>query len=203
MNEGHSPAFYGLAAFFGLFVLFLYGPTIVIFILSFQGPTGGLTFPLNGVSLHRFEHFGGRRRGRHRRRLPALAGTRPRRHDSYRRVVVDAPGLAFRRRFFGANAPVLSRGGEPDRALDHHLARHRARISRGRRHFKNVRAGVARRQLQNDDGHVHLRPWRASHLDAAVRPVGHVCDLQPLRRRATRRPRAISARRRGRRCAMS
>ena len=40
MNEGRSPAFYALAAFFGLFVLFLYGPTIVIFILSFQGPTG-------------------------------------------------------------------------------------------------------------------------------------------------------------------
>src|SRR5579863_857737 len=28
---------------------------IVIFILSFQGPTGGLTFPLNGVSLHWFD----------------------------------------------------------------------------------------------------------------------------------------------------
>ncbi len=27
---------------------------IVIFILSFQGPTGGLTFPMNGVSLHWF-----------------------------------------------------------------------------------------------------------------------------------------------------
>jgi putative spermidine/putrescine transport system permease protein len=54
MNEGRSPVFYALAAFFGLFVLFLYGPTIVIFILSFQGPEGGLTFPMNGVSLHWF-----------------------------------------------------------------------------------------------------------------------------------------------------
>ena len=54
MNEGLPPAFYALAAFFGLFVLFLYGPMIVIFILSFQGPTGGLTFPMNGVSLHWF-----------------------------------------------------------------------------------------------------------------------------------------------------
>jgi putative spermidine/putrescine transport system permease protein len=54
MNEGRSPAFYALAAFFCLFVLFLYGPTIVIFILSFQGPTGGLTFPLNGISTHWF-----------------------------------------------------------------------------------------------------------------------------------------------------
>src|SRR5260370_38680109 len=57
MNEGRSPAFYALAAFFGLFVLFLYGPMIVIFVLSFQGPTGGLTFPMNGVSLHWFERL--------------------------------------------------------------------------------------------------------------------------------------------------
>ena len=55
MNEGRSFAFYALAAFFGLYVLFLYGPMIVIFVLSFQGPTGGLTFPLVGVSLHWFE----------------------------------------------------------------------------------------------------------------------------------------------------
>jgi hypothetical protein len=37
-----------------LFVLFLYGPTITIGILSFQGPQGGLTFPMRGVSLHWF-----------------------------------------------------------------------------------------------------------------------------------------------------
>ena len=54
MNEGRSPAFYFLAAFFGLYVLFLYGPMIVIFVLSFQGPTGGLTFPMNGFSMHWF-----------------------------------------------------------------------------------------------------------------------------------------------------
>jgi putative spermidine/putrescine transport system permease protein len=57
MGEGRSPAFYRLAAFFAAFVLFLYGPMIVIFILSFQGPTGGLTFPMNGVSTHWFERL--------------------------------------------------------------------------------------------------------------------------------------------------
>ena len=41
--------------FFALFLLFLYGPMLVIYILSFQGPNGGMTFPLNGVSLHWFE----------------------------------------------------------------------------------------------------------------------------------------------------
>ena len=45
------PSFYLLAAFFTLFVLFLYGPMTAIYILSFQGPSGGLTFPMNGVSL--------------------------------------------------------------------------------------------------------------------------------------------------------
>ena len=50
-------SFYVLAAFFGLFVLFLYGPTITIAILSFQGPGGGLTFPMRGVSLHWFDEL--------------------------------------------------------------------------------------------------------------------------------------------------
>ena len=48
------PSFYALAAVFGLFVLFLYGPMLTIFVLSFQGPEGGLTFPMRGVSLHWF-----------------------------------------------------------------------------------------------------------------------------------------------------
>ena len=54
MREGRPPAFYGLATVFGLFVLFLYGPMLTIIVLSFQGPTGGLTFPLHGVSTHWF-----------------------------------------------------------------------------------------------------------------------------------------------------
>lgn len=54
MREGRPASFYWLSAFFGLFVLFLYGPMFAIFVLSFQGPQGGLTFPLNGVSLHWF-----------------------------------------------------------------------------------------------------------------------------------------------------
>ena len=47
-------SFWLLAAFFALFVLFLYGPMFAIFVLSFQGPEGGLTFPLRGLSLHWF-----------------------------------------------------------------------------------------------------------------------------------------------------
>jgi putative spermidine/putrescine transport system permease protein len=46
--------FWVLTVVFVLFILFLYGPMIAIFILSFQGPTGGMTFPMRGVSLHWF-----------------------------------------------------------------------------------------------------------------------------------------------------
>jgi len=47
-----SLSFYVLAAFFGLFVLFLYGPMITIFILSLQGPEGTLTFPMRGFGVY-------------------------------------------------------------------------------------------------------------------------------------------------------
>lgn len=50
-------SFWLLALFFCAFVLFLYGPMFAIFVLSFQGPEGGLTFPLRGVSLHWFRQL--------------------------------------------------------------------------------------------------------------------------------------------------
>lgn len=52
LGEGRRKGFWPLAIVFGLFVLFLYGPVITIFVLSFQGPEGGLTFPMRGASLH-------------------------------------------------------------------------------------------------------------------------------------------------------
>jgi putative spermidine/putrescine transport system permease protein len=55
MREGRPLSFYVLAAIFSLFVLFLYGPTLTIFVLSFQGPQGGLTFPMSGISTFWFE----------------------------------------------------------------------------------------------------------------------------------------------------
>ena len=45
-------SFYLLAAFFGLFVIFLYGPMITIFILSLQGPDGTLTFPIRSFGFY-------------------------------------------------------------------------------------------------------------------------------------------------------
>jgi putative spermidine/putrescine transport system permease protein len=103
VNEGRSPAFYALAAVFGLYVLFLYGPMIVIFILSFQGPTGGLTFPLVGVSLHWFQRLW------EGNGIVDITGAFQRSLElgivvMILTVVLSlSAGLAFRKRFFGAN----------------------------------------------------------------------------------------------------
>lgn len=55
MVSRRRPGFLPLTLLFGLFVLFLYGPMITIILLSFQGPQGGLTFPMNGFSFIWFE----------------------------------------------------------------------------------------------------------------------------------------------------
>jgi len=53
-GAARPPVFYGLAVLLGLFVVFLYGPIATVVMLAFQGPEGGLVFPMNGVSLHWF-----------------------------------------------------------------------------------------------------------------------------------------------------
>jgi len=57
VSDARAPGFWPLAIVFALFVLFMYGPMAVIFVLSFQGPEGGLTFPLRGTSLHWFRQL--------------------------------------------------------------------------------------------------------------------------------------------------
>jgi putative spermidine/putrescine transport system permease protein len=95
--------FYVLAAFFALFVLFLYGPMSAIYVLSFQGPTGGLTFPMNGVSLHWFSAlFTQQRTGDFAGGFTRSIGLAI--IVLVLTVVISVmAGLAFRRRFFGAS----------------------------------------------------------------------------------------------------
>jgi putative spermidine/putrescine transport system permease protein len=102
-QAGRRPwSFYALAAFFTLFVLFLYGPMSAIFILSFQGPNGGLTFPLNGVSLRWFFALF------EQQRTGDIAGSFARSIGlavvvlTLTVAISVAAGLAFRRRFMGA-----------------------------------------------------------------------------------------------------
>jgi putative spermidine/putrescine transport system permease protein len=93
-----------LTAFFVGFVIFLYGPTITITILSFQGPTGGLTFPMRGVSLHWFGSLFAKQM------VGDFAGSLQRSLALAFMVMVISvvvallAGLAFRRRFIGATA---------------------------------------------------------------------------------------------------
>lgn len=42
----------GFGVYYVIFLLFIYGPMIAMFILSFQGRRGGTSFPLRGVSLY-------------------------------------------------------------------------------------------------------------------------------------------------------
>ncbi len=50
IGEGRPWTFYALGGLFGAYLLFLYGPMAVIYVLSFQGENGGVTFPMVGVS---------------------------------------------------------------------------------------------------------------------------------------------------------
>ncbi len=43
--------FYALGTLFAAYMAFLYGPMLVIYLLSFQGENGGVTFPMMGTSL--------------------------------------------------------------------------------------------------------------------------------------------------------
>ena len=103
LRTGKRPlSFYALSGFFGLFVLFLYGPMSAIYILSFQGPTGGLTFPMRGWSLHWFDALFSQQRtgdfsGAFTRSMILAAMV------LLLTVAISVvAGLAFRRRFAGA-----------------------------------------------------------------------------------------------------
>jgi putative spermidine/putrescine transport system permease protein len=102
-REGRAKGFWPLAIVFGLFVLFLYGPVITIFVLSFQGPEGGLTFPMRGWSTHWY--------GELWKGLGVVdIGAALRRSLALGAVVMGltvllslAAGLAFRKQLAGAN----------------------------------------------------------------------------------------------------
>jgi putative spermidine/putrescine transport system permease protein len=57
IGEGRPWTFYALAALFSAYLLFLYGPMFVIYVLSFQGENGGVTFPMVGTSLTWFREI--------------------------------------------------------------------------------------------------------------------------------------------------
>ena len=155
-----------LAAFFALFVLFLYGPTLTIIILSFQGPTGGLTFPMNGVSLHWFANlfetqavgdFGGC--------VPALARAR-------------AGGDGGRPCWSRSRPASPSAGASAARRVLFYLTVASLIVPSI---LISLGIGLLFRVIGRRHRLVQLGVRRASDLDAAVRPADHVRRLQPLR----------------------
>ena len=103
-KDSRSAGFWFLALFFAAFVLFLYGPMLVIVVLSFQGPQGGLTFPMEGLSLHWFyklaEGLGVVDIGAALRRSLGLGLA----VTIFTVVFSVLAGLAFRKRLAGGNA---------------------------------------------------------------------------------------------------
>lgn len=102
LAETRPRTFIVLSMVFTLFVLFLYGPIFTIITLSFQGPSGGLVFPMRGVSLHWFgelfkqQSIGDIGGGFNRSIILALI-------VMVLTVIVSfLAGLAFRKRFFGS-----------------------------------------------------------------------------------------------------
>jgi putative spermidine/putrescine transport system ATP-binding protein len=102
VSDGRPWTFYALTLFFLLFLAFLYGPMLVIYVLSFQGPEGGLTFPMNGFSTRWFHELVSRGRS------GDIAGTFVRSVELAAVVAVItvlmsvSAGLGFRRRFPGS-----------------------------------------------------------------------------------------------------
>ncbi len=103
MFRKNTLGYYLFFLIFISFVIFLYGPIFSIILLSFQGPEGGLVFPLQGFSFHWFKELwngsGLVDIGASFRRSIALGFL-----VMMLTVILSvAAGLAFRRKFFGAN----------------------------------------------------------------------------------------------------
>ncbi len=102
VREKRPFTFYLLAGLMTAFLVFLYGPMLIIYLLSFQGPTGGVTFPMVGVSTKWFADI---LKPGQMANIPVSFG-----RSIALAVVVSAltvaisiaAGLGFRRRFPGA-----------------------------------------------------------------------------------------------------
>lgn len=107
VRAGDAPTrpwtFYALALFFAAYVLFLYGPMLCMYVLSFQGEQGALSFPMRGASLHWFHQLWDGRSadiaGAVRRSIPLALIVM-----AITVVFSVAAGLGFRRRVRGSNA---------------------------------------------------------------------------------------------------
>jgi putative spermidine/putrescine transport system permease protein len=94
--------FYVLGSLFGAYLLFLYGPMCVIYLLSFQGENGGVTFPMVGHSTVWFQEIA---RPGQMANIPVSFGrsiTLSAVVSCITVVFAVAAGLGFRRKFPGS-----------------------------------------------------------------------------------------------------
>lgn len=104
--RGRPASFYILAALMAALLVFLYAPMACVYILSFQGSDGGMSFPMVGWSTHwfqvLFEGTGGQGIGdvpnsfRRSVRLAACVSI-------LSTLVAVSAGMAYRRKFPGSN----------------------------------------------------------------------------------------------------
>src|SRR3954466_2172105 len=106
-DNGRPWTFYALATLFGLFLLFLYGPMLVMYTLSLQGPHGGVTFPMVGFSTVWFEDIV---KPDQMANIPVSFGRSVALASIVSLLTIGfsvAAGLAFRRRFPGSGPLFL------------------------------------------------------------------------------------------------
>ena len=175
----------GLAIVFGLFVLFLYGPIITILVLSFQGPTGGLTFPMRGVSVHWFASLwsglGVVDIWAAFRRSVALGAV-----VMVLTVLVALPaGYAFRRGFRGAGLVFYTAVASlivPSIIVSLGIGVQFRLIDDGVKWAAGALGLSGCSIVHGQRGDVHVGARRTPHVDVAVRAADHVRRLQPVRR---------------------
>lgn len=104
--RGRPASFYVLGTLMVALLIFLYAPMLCVYILSFQGPDGGMSFPMVGWSTHWFQVLfqgtGGQGMGdvpnsfRRSIRLAACVSV-------LSTVIAVSAGMAYRRKFPGSN----------------------------------------------------------------------------------------------------
>ena len=156
----------GFSVYYVIFLIFVYGPMFAMFTLSFQGPRGGVTFPMRGLSFYWWEKLTG----------PSAVGDLK---GSLVRSLILAVAvmiitamfstmlaMAFRKRFRGSGRAVLRGHGRPD----------------GAGHVCSALVWRPAASTRPSAGLVVFGLRRSRRLDVAVRLSRHDGGVQPLRR---------------------
>ncbi|MFV0244543.1 MAG: ABC transporter permease [Qingshengfaniella sp.] len=106
MTKKRPTSFYLLGGLLAIFLVFLYAPMACVYILSFQGPQGGMSFPMVGWSTHWYEVLFSGTGGQGVGQIPSAfrkSITMALCVAVITMVISLAAGMAYRRAFPGAN----------------------------------------------------------------------------------------------------